>query len=98
MYARVAKWEGGDADALRAAAKDINDRSGEGPPPGVPAKRFLMLIDPEGGRSLAIVLFETKEDLEQGHATLEGMTPQQTGTGERVSVEQYEVGVDVGVD
>ena len=95
MYARVAKWEGADADALRASAEEINANSGEGPPPGVPAKKFLMLIDPEGGKSLAIVLFETEEDLKKGDETLNEMNPQRTDTGKRVSVETYEVGADL---
>jgi hypothetical protein len=95
MYARVAKWEGADADALRASADEINANSGQGPPPGVPAKKFLMLIDPEGGKSLSIVLFDTEDDLKQGDETLNGMNPQRTDTGKRVSVETYEVGADL---
>jgi hypothetical protein len=95
MYARVAKWEGADADGLRASADEINANADEGPPPGVPAKKFLMLIDPEGGKSLAIVLFETEEDLRKGDETLNGMNPQRSDTGKRVSVETYEVGADL---
>jgi hypothetical protein len=95
MYARVAKWEGGDADALRSSADEINANSGQGPPPGVPAKKFLMLIDPEGGKSLSIVLFDTEEDLKTGDETLNGMNPDGTDVGKRVSVETYEVGADL---
>ena len=95
MYARVARWEGGEADGLRASGEEINSRAGEGPPPGVPAKGFLMLIDPEGGRSLAISLYETMEDLQKGDEALNAMTPQRDDVGERVSVENYEVAVDV---
>jgi hypothetical protein len=95
MYARVAKWEGADADGLRASADEINATSDQGPPPGVPAKKFLMLIDPEGGKSLSIVLFETEDDLRKGDETLNGMSPQRTDVGKRVSVETYEVGADL---
>ena len=59
MYARVARWEGGEAEGLRASGDEINSRANEGPPPGVPAKGFLMLIDPDSGRSLAISLYDT---------------------------------------
>ncbi len=95
MLARVARWEGAKGDALRASADDINARAHEGPPPGVPAKGFLMLIDPDGGRSLAIALFETEEDLRQGDAALDDMNPSSDAVGRRVSVEKYEVAVDI---
>jgi hypothetical protein len=94
MYARVARWEGQEADALRSIAKRISEESG--PPEGVPAKGFTMLLDPEEGRSLAIALFETEDDMRKGDETLNGMNPPgSTGEGQRVSVEMYEVGVDI---
>ena len=96
MYARVARWEGADGEALRRSAQEMNERASDGPPPGVPAKAFQMLIDPDSGRSLAIVLFETEEDLRQGDAALNEMNP--TGgdeVGRRTSVETYEVAVDL---
>jgi hypothetical protein len=95
MYARVARWEGADADALRRSAEDMNARAASGPPPGVPATGFTMLIDPQSGTSLAIALFETEEDLRKGDEALNAMTPDNDDTGRRVSVEQYEVGVEV---
>jgi hypothetical protein len=95
MYARVAKWEGGEADALRRSADEINAQAASGPPPGVPAKGFLMLIDPDSGRSMGISLFETEEDLRQGDAALNEMSPSSDAVGQRVSVEQYEVPVEL---
>lgn len=95
MYARVARWEGGEADALRASAKEVADNADAGPPPGVPAKGFTMLIDPEGGRSIAIALFETEEDLRKGDEALNAMNPSGDNVGKRTSVEMYEVGVDL---
>ncbi len=94
MYARVARWEGSDGEKLRQAAREIGADE-TGPPPGVPAKGLLMLIDPDNGRSLAIALFETEEDMRTGDATLSGMTPRVDDGGSRVSVEMYEVGVDI---
>ena len=35
MYARVARFEGGEAEALRRAAREVNEMANEGPPPGV---------------------------------------------------------------
>ncbi len=95
MYARVARWEGSDGDLLRRAADEIKADAPAGPPPGVPAKGFLMLIDPDGGRSLAIALFDTMEDLRTGDEALNAMSPRVDDGGKRTSVEVYEVGVDI---
>ena len=96
MYARVARWEGADGDAMRRMAEQVNADAGSGPPEGVPAKRFLLLIDPDNGRSLGIVLFETEEDLRKGDETLNAMNPSGgDDVGKRTSVESYEVAIDV---
>jgi len=96
MYARVAQWEGADGQALRRTAEEMNSRAASGPPPGVPAKGFLMLIDPDSGRSLAVALFETEEDLRKGDEALNAMSPESGDeVGKRTSVEKYEVAVDV---
>ena len=99
MYARVAKWEGADGDALRSSGERMNERAGEGPPEGVPAKGFLMLIDPDEGRSLAIALFDTEEDMRTGDEALNAMDPDPSmgDLGRRTSVEMYEVAVDVRI-
>ena len=95
MYARVARWEGAEGDALRRSTEEIKSQAAQGPPPGVPAKGFTMLVDPESGRSLAIALFETEEDLRTGDAALNEMTPSSDDVGRRVSVETYEVGIEI---
>jgi hypothetical protein len=95
MYARVTKWEGGTAEGLKAAAEETRERAPSGPPPGVPAKGFTMLIDPDTGASMSIVLFDTMEDLKQGDATLNDMTPGSDDVGTRGPVETYEVAVDL---
>jgi hypothetical protein len=95
MYARVARWEGADGDALRRMNETLAERAAGGePPPGVPATGLLALFDPASGRSLAITLYETEEDMRTGDATLNGMTPEDGDVGRRVSVEFYEVGAD----
>ncbi len=95
MYARVARFEGGDADAIRSNVREISSRAESGPPEGVPASGFLLLVDPDNGRGLGISLFETEEDLRTGDETLNSMTPPADGMGKRATVETYEVGVDV---
>lgn len=94
MYARVASWEGAEADALRSTAEEISSQAADGPPEGVPAVGFLLLIDPDSGRGMGISLFETEDDMRQGDATLNAMSPPGEGMGTRSGVGFYEVGVD----
>lgn len=93
MLARVARWEGGDAAALESSADDIRSQveSGEGPPPGVPAKGFLLLQDPAAGKATAVMFFENEDDYREGDQTLNEMNPPGGGMGQRVSVEKFEV-------
>ena len=95
MYARVARWEGAEADQVRAAAQGINAEAASGPPEDLPAKGLMLLIDPEGGRSMAISLFATEEDLRRGDETLNAMSPPGEGMGRRIAVETYEVAADL---
>ena len=95
MYARVTRWEGGDPDAVRAATEEMVSNAGDGPPPGVPAKGFTYLVDADNGRTLAIGLFETEEDLQTGDKALNEMNPSRDDAGKRVSVEVYEVPIDL---
>ncbi len=96
MYARVAAFEGGDGTR---AAQDIRQRieSEGGPPPCLPAKRLLILSDPEGDRSIAITLFESEDDYRQGDETLRQMpaAAHQENRGRRASVARYEVALDL---
>ncbi|MEA2387855.1 MAG: hypothetical protein QOG41_628 [Thermoleophilaceae bacterium] len=94
MYARVAKWEGAEPEAMRRSAEEINSRSESGPPEGVPAVGFLMLIDPDNGRGMAISLFETEDDRRKGDETLNSMSPPDDGFFKRTGVDNYEVAVD----
>jgi hypothetical protein len=97
MYARVAQWEGADAKALEDSAAQIRAQTeaAGGPPPGVPAKEFLLFHDTAAGKALAVTLFESEEDYRQGDETLNSMSPPGEGMGRRVSVEKLELVVRV---
>lgn len=95
MYARVTRWEGAEAQAMRSSAEQIKAQASQGPPEGVPAKGFLMLIAPENGRGLGITFFETEEDMRTGDRVMNEMNPPDDAMGKRVSVEGYEVALDV---
>ena len=92
MYARVARWEGVDAETMEAMTKQIQEA--DGPPEGVPSNGILVLNDKDAGRSLVVGLFETEDDLRKGDETLNSMNPDMPGSGKRASVEMYEVGVE----
>ena len=94
MYARVARFEGGDAEGIRRGVAAIKEQGEQGPPEGVPAVGFLLLMDPDNGRTLAISLFETEEDMRVGDATLNEMSPPPETLAQRASVEFYEVGAE----
>ncbi|MET0762199.1 MAG: hypothetical protein ABWZ63_07685 [Thermoleophilaceae bacterium] len=71
MYARVAVFEGGSAEAMKRDAELIKSSSADGPPPGVPANGITCLYDYESGKSIAIVFFETEEDMKAGERSHE---------------------------
>jgi hypothetical protein len=95
MHARVVKWENGDPEAIRRTAQDISSRAAGGPPEGLPAVGFTLLVDPDNGQAIAITLFETEEKLRQGHELLMTMDPPGDGMGTRVSVDFYAVATDL---
>jgi hypothetical protein len=89
----VATFEGGEPGKVRQMVEEIKQRSESGPPEGVPAVGFL-LMHKDDGKVLAVSMFETEADLEQGDATLNSMEPPEAGgMGQRSSVERYEVGL-----
>ncbi len=91
MYVRVARFEGGDADSIRASAAEIKVRAESGAPEGVDSTGFTFLIDPDGGRALGLGFFETEEAMNASEDALDAMSPPAGGLGQRVSVERYEV-------
>jgi hypothetical protein len=94
MLARVATFEGGSPDGIRAAAEELKSNIPQGPPPGIKSSGLTMLIDPDGGRVMFIGLFDSEEDLRESESALEEMdTPE--GAGRRTSVAVYEVGAEV---
>ena len=81
---------------MRRAAQQVASDAASGPPEGVPSKKFLLLINPDNARQIAVSLFETEEDLWKGDEVLNSMDPPEEGIGGRTSVEMYEVAVDAG--
>ena len=91
MFARVATFEG-DQPQIRQMAEAIERDSEAGPPEGVPAKELLVMTSRYSGKLMAIVLFETEDDLRRGDATLNQMSPPSDATTvARSNVEIFEV-------
>ena len=106
MYARIARFEGGDVGKIDAQAEEMKRqmsaaRSGD-VPAGAPAEvhtlmetvtRFVELVDRRTGASAGISFCETEEDMRRADEALNAMSPEEGG-GQRTGVEIYEVVVD----
>jgi hypothetical protein len=88
-FARVATFEGITADHLDALRQRVEE---QGQPEGMNATDFIVLHDPDAGKSISIVLFDSAEEYERGSAILDGL-PRDDAPGQRTSVARYEVAV-----
>jgi hypothetical protein len=87
-WVRVATFEGDEA-AARRMVEEIEKEPG--PPPGIPAKSIMVNLDRENNHIRVVVRFDSKENLETGSATLDGMEPPEDAGMRRISVEKLEV-------
>jgi len=93
MHARVAMFEGEERgpeyeqqiQTIRSEVESGNR------PPGLEDAKGVLILSGEGGRRLAITLFDDEEGMRRGDAALNQMTPM--GMGQRSSVAFYEVAV-----
>jgi hypothetical protein len=88
-FARVATFEGITAEHLDALRQRIEE---QGQPDGMKATDLLFLHDPDAGKTISIVLFDSAEDYEQGSAILDGVA-RGDAPGQRTSVDRYEVAI-----
>jgi hypothetical protein len=88
MFARIATFEGGDAERLRQLNEERIESGDLNPPAGV--KRVMVL---QGDRRLFVTLFESREELEAAEPQFDRMgdeIPEEI-RGKRVGVDVYEV-------
>jgi hypothetical protein len=93
MHARVATFQGEERgpdyqkemETIRSEVESGNR------PPGLEDAKGVLILSGEGGKRLAITLFDDEEGMRRGDAALNEMTP--VGMGTRSSVEFYEVAV-----
>jgi len=94
MYARIAAFAG-DMSRIDDVIGTIRERMSAGEAiPG--AKRFLMLIDREGGKSLGITFFDSEDAISAAEPMFERMADEipEEQRGRRTSVEIYEAAID----
>jgi len=88
-FARVATFDGVTSEHLDGLRQRIEE---EGQPEGMNATELLFLHDPDSGKTISIVLFDTAEDHERGSAILDAVS-RDGAPGQRTSVDRYEVAI-----
>ena len=93
MHARVATFEGETRgpdydEQIERIRSEV--QSGDRPP-GLEDAKGVLILSGEGGKRIAITLFDEEQDMGRGDAALNEMTP--VGMGKRSSVEFFEVAV-----
>ena len=87
--ARVVTFEGVSKERM-----DEMDREMQGSerPENVPAKEIVVLHDPDAGKSVVILFFDSEEDYRRGDEALNAMPAGDT-PGRRTSVTRYDVAI-----
>ena len=85
--ARVVTFDGVSQERM----DELNSRMESGQPPeGMPDAELLVLHDPAGEKSIAIVIFDNEDDYKKGDEIL-GSMPSGDTPGNRTSVAKYNV-------
>jgi hypothetical protein len=92
MYARVVRFTDIDIERINRVVGEIGE-GGEGPPPGVKAKRIAVLTDESQGTAVVVLYFENENDMRESASALDAMDPSDT-PGTRASVDLCEVKVE----
>jgi hypothetical protein len=92
--ARVVSFEGVSASHM----EDLRRRMSEGEQPeDIPATEVIVLHDPAGETSMAILLFDSEEDYQRGDAALNAM-PSDDTPGTRTGVTKYDVAIRMAAE
>jgi hypothetical protein len=106
MYARIARFDGGDPSRIDAQVAEMKAQMQGAKSGGLPAdapegvrtlmetvSRFMHFVDRESGTSVGIALCETEDELRRADAALDEMSPEE-GSGRRTSTELFELVLD----
>ena len=95
VWVRVARFEGGTAEALDEEMARTKEHLAEGLPPGLEGvKRVVEGINRDEGTGLSMVFCDTEEELLKADEALNNMSPSSESAGRRVSAGMYEVMTD----
>ncbi|MDQ3671822.1 MAG: hypothetical protein M3364_05200 [Actinomycetota bacterium] len=107
MYARIARFEGGDVASIDQQVAGMKTQIDESRAKGLPddasaemrtltetVSRFVELVDRKTGTSLGISFCETEDEMRRADEALNQMSPPDDSGGKRTSVEIYEVVLD----
>ena len=107
MYARIARFKGGDVDRIDEQVAEMRGQIERTRAGGLPAdapeelrtltetvSRFVELVDRQSGASLGISFCKTEDDMRRADEALNRMSPPDESGGRRTSVEIYEVVLD----
>jgi hypothetical protein len=90
-FARVVSFDGVTKERIDELRREIGE---QGRPDEIPATEIMILHDPQGENSLALLFFETEDDYRTGDAALNAMPASDT-PGSRTSVTKYNVAIRV---
>ena len=106
MYARIARFEGGDPGAVDQQLAEMRTQLEDARSGDVPAEapeevrtlmetvaRFMQLVDRESATFVGITFCETEDDMRRADEALNSMSPG-TGGGGRTAVDIFEVAID----
>ena len=99
MWVRIARFEGGTADAIEAETENTKRQLAQartsGPPPGLEGvKRVVEGVDRNRGAGVSLVFCDNEDDIQKAHQALDAMSPSSQDSGRRASVDIYEVVTD----
>ena len=101
MYARIARFEGGDPGAVDQQIAEMRTQVEGEPPPDAPEEvrtlmetvsRFMQLVDRESATFVGITFCETEDDMRRANEALD-RRPVREGGG-RTAVDIFEVAID----
>ena len=91
MHARVVRFTNASPEQIAKVVAQVEES--DGPPPGVPATSMKLLYDEAQGSAVAVVFFETEQDMNDASAVFDQMDAGDT-PGTRASVDLCEVKVE----
>ena len=85
-FARVVSFEGVSDERI----EQMKQMADEAPPEGLDSSEMILLHDADGGKALAIILFDSDDAYRRGDEILNAMPAEDT-PGQRTSVARYAV-------